>query len=1520
MKQPVKILIIEDSEDDAKLALRALCRGGFDPTHRRIQTAAELESALAQERWDAVISDFMLPGFTGIDALGIFRAAGLDIPFILVSGTIGEESAVNAMTAGASDYVMKNNLARLAPALERELKETAMRAAHRQATEALRRSESLKGAILESSLDCVVTIDHEGKIVEFNPASERTFGFTREQALGKLMVELIVPPRLRDAHRRGFAHYLATGKGPFLDKRLELEAIRADGTEFPIELAITAIAATPTPMFTGFIRDISDRKRAEVSMAEVQAQYRQLVELSPDAIHIHQGGKYVFVNSAALRLFGAESPEQLLGRSVLDFIHPDQRITVRERMRIQYEEKRVIPGMEQKALRLDGSVIDVEIKSAPFTFEGRPAIQSVVRDITGRKRAEEELRQFRTAMDISPDLILLIDRASMRFVDVNDTACRVLGYRRDELLTKGPDDVASESREELARLYDRVIAGDSSVATVEMHHRRKDGSLVPVELFRRAVPSRDGHIIVIIARDITERKRAAEAMQTSEQEQRQLAENLELERSRLVAAQQVAKVGSWETDLATMSVLWSDETHRIHETDPATFRPTHSGFLEFVHPEDRARVDEAFWRSLGERAAYKKIEHRLLLPDGRIKFVEERWRVYFDKQKKPVRAVGTCQDITGRKKIESEIHETRNFLASIFDNIPISIFVKDARDLTFVRANAACETLTGYSEEELLGKSDYDFFPKDQADFFVAKDRETLAGKQRVFIIEETLTSRDGTQKILQTKQLPILDKDGQPQYILAMSEDITKRKQSERLLGESETKYRDLIEQADDGISLSDAQGNFLMVNSRGCELLGYSKDQLLGMNGRLTYPEEERAIHTQRMLTVATGKHLRFERMVKRQDGSTFPAEISLKMIDNSMVQIIFHDITDRREAENRIKRLMRVYAVLSGINALIVRVRDRNELFKEACRIAVDAGAFKMAWIGVIDPHNLDGEVVAWHGGEEGYIDKVRLTARDGTPYSERPACRALREAQPVICNDIATDLSLGSLRDDLLTRGHKSAAYFPLTVTGRPEAVIALFAGETNVFDDEETRLLLDLASDISFAIDHIEKQVRLDYLAYYDVLTGLANRSLFLERVSQYMRSAVSAGHKLAMYLIDLERFKNINDSLGQPAGDALLRQVAGWLMRNAGDANLVARVGADHFAVVLPEVRQESDVARVIETTMESFLDHPFHLMDSIFRVAAKVGVAMYPDDGSDADMVFRNAEAALKKAKASGDRYLFFTQKMTEMVAVKLTLENQLRQALDNEEFVLHYQPKVNLASGKLTSAEALIRWNDPRTGLVPPARFIPILEETGLIYDVGRWALRKAIEDYLRWRRAGLAAVRIAVNVSPLQLRNRGFAAEIEQAIGVDAAAAAGLELEITESLIMEDVKHNIATLQAIRAMGVSIAIDDFGTGFSSLSYLAKLPVDTLKIDRSFVVDMAAAQEALALVSTIISLAHSMKLKVVAEGVETEEQSRLLRLLNCDEMQGYLFSKPVPCEIFETKFLALPPAARRELMRVRT
>ncbi|MGB4360022.1 MAG: bifunctional diguanylate cyclase/phosphodiesterase, partial [Rhodoferax sp.] len=444
------------------------------------------------------------------------------------------------------------------------------------------------------------------------------------------------------------------------------------------------------------------------------------------------------------------------------------------------------------------------------------------------------------------------------------------------------------------------------------------------------------------------------------------------------------------------------------------------------------------------------------------------------------------------------------------------------------------------------------------------------------------------------------------------------------------------------------------------------------------------------------------------------------------------------------------------------------------------------------------------------------------------------------------------------------------------------------------------------------MDHLDKQERLNYLAYYDVLTGLANRSLFLERVAQYTRSAATDGHQLALFLLDLERFRNINDSLGRSVGDELLRQVVQWLTQNAaGDVNLLARVGPDHFAVVMPVVKSDGSLARLLQKWIQNFLKHSFRLNDAGFRISIKLGVAVFPADGTDADTLFKHAEAALKKAKASGERYLFFTQTMTRAGADKLALENQLREALDNAEFELYYQPKVNLASGKMTSAEALIRWNDPRTGLVPPGQFIPILEETGLIHEVGRWALRQAIKDYLGWRAAGLPVVRIAVNVSPLQLRDRGFIDEVKQAISIDARAAAGLELEITESLIMENVEHSIASLRALRGMGISITIDDFGTGFSSLSYLSKFPVDSLKIDRAFVIEMTESAQGLALVSTIINLAHALKLKVVAEGVETEAQAGLLRELDCDEMQGYLFSRPVSGELFRTRFLTLSAVA---------
>jgi diguanylate cyclase (GGDEF)-like protein len=422
-----------------------------------------------------------------------------------------------------------------------------------------------------------------------------------------------------------------------------------------------------------------------------------------------------------------------------------------------------------------------------------------------------------------------------------------------------------------------------------------------------------------------------------------------------------------------------------------------------------------------------------------------------------------------------------------------------------------------------------------------------------------------------------------------------------------------------------------------------------------------------------------------------------------------------------------------------------------------------------------------------------------------------------------------------------------------------------------------------------------RQREIDLLARYDPLTGLANRTRFLEHLDQSLREAAQAGGKFSIALVDLERFRTVNESLGRAAGDALLVQAACRLARSAGRTE-IARIGPDQFAVLLRPVKGRSQAGRRVQALTHECFSEAFALDGSELRTSAKAGIALYPSDGADAETLLKHAEAALRRSKDRGEPFVFYAQAMTERTAAALTLENKLRQALKNGEFVLHYQPKVDIETRRIAGVEALIRWQSPELGLVPPMKFIPLMEETGLILEAGAWALRQAAADHRRWRAAGLAAPRVAVNVSPIQLRRKDFLASVEAAAG--GGAPAGLDLEITESLIMEDIEGTIRKLEQVRALGMSVAIDDFGTGYSSLAYLARLPAQALKIDRSFIVTMLDDPAAMTLVQTIITLARSLKLKVIAEGVDAEPQAKTLRLLRCDEFQGYLYSKPLPFE----------------------
>lgn len=734
----------------------------------------------------------------------------------------------------------------------------------------------------------------------------------------------------------------------------------------------------------------------------------------------------------------------------------------------------------------------------------------------------------------------------------------------------------------------------------------------------------------------------------------------------------------------------------------------------------------------------------------------------------------------------------------------------------------------------------------------------------------------------------------------LQVAEDRRARRRSEEALRESEQRFRQLAENINAFFYLTDpANREMYYVSPAYKEIWGRSVESLYQDSRswlEAVHPDDRDRVAEDMRLSAAhaVGKSYR----IIRPDGSirwirsrAFPvADAAGKPY---RIAGIVEDETERKAAEDKIARHSRVYAVLSGINSLIVREPSREELFQEACRIAVEDGQLRMAWLGIYNTGTLTVVPVASHGHVEGFIDLMSLSLDDPATEGRGLVRRTVREKRPVIVNDIAHDAKF-RLTKEALERGYHSGAVLPLIVAGDVIGVLALFAEEPDFFDESEMRLLTELAGDIAFAVDHINKSEKLAYLAYYDGLTGLANRTLLLERLGQSIRTPGSAHHHVGLIVCDLERFRAVNDSLGRPAGDALLSLFSKRLVDCVADAGHVGRIGADHFAIVLPEVKSELDAARILGDLAKRCLGEPFHIGDQELRVAAKAGIALFPHHGTDAEALLRNAEAALKRSKRTGERHLFFRDEMTERAAENLTLENRLRRAIEREEFVLHYQPRVLLGPRTIAGVEALIRWQTDK-GLVPPMKFIPLLEETGLILEVGAWALRQAVKEHRGWLEGGLPAPRVAVNVSAVQLRQRDFVSRVKRAIeqGVNPS---GVDLEITESMIMDDIADNIEKLRAVRDLGLDIAIDDFGTGYSSLAYLAKLPVNSLKIDRSFIITMLNDSNAMTLVSTMISLAHSLGLKVVAEGVDSEEQAKVLGRLGCDEMQGYLFSKPLP------------------------
>jgi len=436
----------------------------------------------------------------------------------------------------------------------------------------------------------------------------------------------------------------------------------------------------------------------------------------------------------------------------------------------------------------------------------------------------------------------------------------------------------------------------------------------------------------------------------------------------------------------------------------------------------------------------------------------------------------------------------------------------------------------------------------------------------------------------------------------------------------------------------------------------------------------------------------------------------------------------------------------------------------------------------------------------------------------------------------------------------------------------------------------------------------ERTAEVEHLAYYDRLTDLPNRNLFADRCAQALATAQRNQHLAGVLLISLDRIKKINDTLGHGAGDVVLTEAAARLRQCVGEGDTVARIDGDEFALLLTQVDEAENLADVSLSITEAFKTS-FQLGRQEVYVTVSIGISIFPLNGDDSSTILKNAGAALHRAKQQGgDNYQFYAAEMNAQALKRLALETSLRRAIENEEFVVHYQPVVNLSSGEIVGAEALVRWLHPEFGLLPPAKFIGLAEDTGMIVDIGDLVMRTACAQTRAWQDSGFGPLRIAVNISARHFQQANFLDRMVQTLSDTRLDPVCLELELIETSIVENPDTAAELLTRIRKLGARVAIDDFGTGYSSLSYLKRLPVDTVKLDRSFVTGATSDPNDAALVMAIITLAHNLKLKVIAEGIETEEQLNFLRLLRCDEAQGYLFSKPVPAEIFESS-LTLGP-----------
>jgi diguanylate cyclase (GGDEF)-like protein/PAS domain S-box-containing protein len=1067
-------------------------------------------------------------------------------------------------------------------------------------------------------------------------------------------------------------------------------------------------------------------------------------------------------------------------------------------------------------------------------------------------------RHFRTLVDAMPQQVWSA-RANGELDYVNRRVVDYFGLPADDILGGGwislvhPDDQA----ETLRRWRESLHSGEGY--EINFRLRRADGS------YRwhlgMALPLRDlrGNITHWVGTntDITTHKETELALAHSE--------------TRLASAQERALIGSWELDIKTNTRTASAELFQIIGRDPAMGVPNLNELLASVHPDDLEAVLASRAQTLVDYES-NQLDFRLLLPSGDIRWIELRSQMMLDAQGAPLRVTGTVQDITERKQAETALQESEARLAAAQARAKMGSWRRDL----------ASGEATWSAEMYRLFRRDPSLKPPSFADFMRlihAEDRHVFLAQYQRYIregngyqIDFRVPQPDGSLMWIEARSETQRDSNGKAIVLSGTAQDITDRKQAELALNASESRFRAFMEKSPAIAFIKDEAGRFVYINPTFERVFQLAATEIIGKTAFDLWPTDV----AQRLQDQDAAIFAASQAPGKQEGHQTEALEeiptavgmrhwLSAKFVFNNangqrFLGCTAIDLTDHHNAEQALRtstQLLNMSQKVARLGGWELDVRTQEVFWTDEIYRLLDTSpqeitptlASGLDYVVPSSRERLETVLERAIKTGEGFDLELEMNTYKGRRIDVRVTCAATMEgATPVKLNGIFQDIS------------EQKAAQLALVAANRE----------------------LERANQ------------RLEHIAHYDALTHLPNRVLLADRMQQALAQSQRRQQSLAVAFIDLDGFKTINDQHGHAMGDQLLIAIALRMRAALREGDTLARIGGDEFVVVLTDLSHASDCEPLVDRLLAAAAE-PITLNDTRLEVSASIGVTIYPQDGVDAEQLLRHADQAMYLAKQAG-KNCFHLFDVAKDVAVKNQRESleHIRSALDNHEFVLYYQPKVNMRTGEVVGAEALIRWQHPLQGLLPPGAFLPAIENHQISIELGEWVITTALGQMAHWQKQGLT-LPVSVNISALQLQHANFIERL-QLLLEDQPQAQHLELEILETSALEDITQVSRVIHSCQQLGVSFALDDFGTGYSSLAYLKRLPAHLLKIDQSFVRDMLDDPDDLTIIKGIIGLATAFRRQVIAEGVETIAHGESLLAIGCELAQGYGIARPMP------------------------